>query len=143
MVVRGPATSISAGATHMSVSVRSRSQASSRSRTPFSSGQASTATVSASKWLTADVTLPSPPKTGTPRDLVQHRPARQAGPHHIQAVVGVAAQFGDEVGHRGGMAEGHHPVHAGAAAAQLVQPLAQAVPNTRSRAVTSGSDSST
>ena len=48
IVVRGPATSSRAGATHRSVSVFSSSQASSRSRTPLISGQASTATVSAS-----------------------------------------------------------------------------------------------
>ena len=47
IVVRGPATSSRAGATYRSVPVFSRSQASSRSRMPFISGQESTATVSA------------------------------------------------------------------------------------------------
>ena len=45
----------------MSVPVFSRSQASLRSRMPFISGQASTATVSAPNWPTALVTLSSPP----------------------------------------------------------------------------------
>ena len=48
IVVRGPATSSSAGATHRSVPVFSSSQARSRSMTPLISGQDSTATVSAS-----------------------------------------------------------------------------------------------
>ena len=56
MLVRGPATSSRAGARHRSVSVFSSSQASLRSSTPFISGQASTATVSASDWRTAGIT---------------------------------------------------------------------------------------
>ncbi len=48
IVVRGPATSSSAGATHRSVPVFSSSQARSRSPAPLISGQDSTATVSAS-----------------------------------------------------------------------------------------------
>jgi len=79
IVVRGPATSSSAAATHMSVPVRSRSHASSRSRIPLSSGHASTATVSASRWPTAEVTPPRPPYTGTPAiSLSIVPPVRQA-----------------------------------------------------------------
>ena len=60
-VVRGPATSSSEGATHRSVPVFSSSQARLRSLMPSISGQASTATVSASKALTAAVMSSSPP----------------------------------------------------------------------------------
>ena len=50
----------------MSVLLFSRFQASSRSRRPFISGQASTATVSARTSATVVATLSSPPATGTP-----------------------------------------------------------------------------
>jgi hypothetical protein len=62
MLVRGPATSMTAGATHRSVPVSSSYQASSRSRRPFISGQASTATVSAARSDTAWIRS-SPPHT--------------------------------------------------------------------------------
>ena len=61
IVVRGPATSSSAGETHRSVPVFSSSQARLRSLMPSISGQAVTATVSASKALTAAVMSSSPP----------------------------------------------------------------------------------
>ena len=65
MVVRGPATSSSADATHISVPVFSRSQASSRSRVPSISGHARMATVSALNRLATDATLSRPPQIGT------------------------------------------------------------------------------
>ena len=79
MVVRGPATSSRAEATHSSVPVSSSAQPSSRSRMPFISGHESTATVSAPKLSTAADTLSSPPKTGTSAILGGLlAPARQA-----------------------------------------------------------------
>ena len=79
MLMRGPATSMSAGATNRSVRASSRPQASLRSAAPSSSGQARIATASAFTLLTTSATSEKPPSTGTPSTSTMSEPeGRQA-----------------------------------------------------------------
>ena len=128
MVVRGPATSSSAGATHRSVPRFSRAQASSLSRTPLISGQASTATVSASKLATTSGTLLEVTDHRDARDLAVADHAGHAGGHHLQAVVALPAEFGGQIRGDRRVAHDHRPAHAAAQLPAPVQPLPQREP---------------
>ena len=127
--MRGPARSSRAGATHRSVPVRSRAQASSRSRPLSICAQFTTATVSARKSVHGRGHAVHPAGHRDARDLALVPPAaRHARGHDGQAMGGVPAQCRDHLCHRARRAHHHRPAGADPEAPLAVQPLAEPVP---------------
>ena len=130
MCSRGPATSISPGATTRSVAVPSSSQASRRNRVGSSSAEEVTATVSAPLSRTAAATSSRPPSSGTPRPTSSGSVAgREAGADHPHPAVRFLTQPRQQVDHRVLAADGQDVVNAPIDLAQRVQPAAGGPPS--------------
>ena len=128
MCSRGPATSISPGATTRSVSVPSSCQDSRRSRAGPTLAPAATATVSAPRHAhrLGDVLDPAQQRHAEP-DQPGPVPAGQAGADDLHAAVALLAQLRGQVGHRLLTADGEHAVGVATAGPAVVDPLAEPV----------------